>query len=61
MVPLTAEQRKFAPFVTATLPPRLDPEKLVEAVKEKQPKLVILLRELYASKREHVDIIKDYI
>lgn len=61
VAPLTNEQRLFAPFVTAELPPRLDTEKLVKALKAKQPKLVILLDELVASRKEHVDILKDYL
>lgn len=61
VAPMTAEQRKLAPFVTAKLPPRTDPEKMRAAVKQKQPKLHTLLSELRSSNKSHVDIIVDYI
>lgn len=61
VAPLTEAQRKLAPFITAELPPRVKPDKLVKTYHEKQRSLRIVLRELDMDASGHVDIIKDYL
>lgn len=61
VAPLTAEQRKFAPFVTAKLPKNVDPGKLVKSLEDKQQKLRVVLQELRFNNSTHLDVIKDYL
>lgn len=55
--PLDAEQRALHRFVTPALPPRTQPQKLVEAFKREQGDAIILLTHLKRSVKEHIALI----
>lgn len=61
VAPLTNAQQRLAPFVTAALPPRVDPASMRDAVHNKQPEALILMEHLDVSDHQHVAIISKHL
>lgn len=57
IAPLDDLQLRLAPYVKPALPPRINPDKVVEAFKEQQGDAIILLEELRLTEPKHLALI----